>query len=212
MKIARQRHSSVLASNAVHHRIDSLTSVVALATIAGSHILPYPSAAYLDPIGGLLISLMVIKAGYENTHASLLELADSSLRTVDGAMDEEIRGVIDGVIGGYSDDDGGLLSVKNVTGTKAGQNYMVEVDIEAPRSWSLLKAVEVETGLRTVVAKELGSKGVRRLMVRFVPQGEVTDPFIYPEKENEHEKHDRHGDHSHTSATEDLENSTTKRR
>lgn len=220
MKIARERHSSVLASNAVHHRIDSLTSVVSLTTIAGSHILPYPGAAYLDPIGGLLISLMVIKAGYENTYSSLLELADSSLVAVDSEMAGEIKAVIEGIVGGYGAGTGahgggggdGVLSVRNVTGTKAGQNYLLEVDIETPSSWSLQQTAEVERGLKSVVAKELGSKGVRRLLVRFVPQGrDATDPFVYPETEkHEHDRHDGHS--SHTSATADRGASTTKRR
>ena len=77
MKIARERKSAVLASNAVHHRIDSLTSIVALLTIGGAHV--FTEASWLDPVGGLIISVMVIRAGWSNTMTSLLELADTSV-------------------------------------------------------------------------------------------------------------------------------------
>ena len=74
MKIAKERKSSVLASNAVHHRIDSLTSIVALVAIVGSHVLD--NVSWLDPVGGLVVSMMVIRAGWGNTGSALLELAD----------------------------------------------------------------------------------------------------------------------------------------
>lgn len=48
MKIAKERKSSVLASNAVHHRIDSATSVVALIAILGSHVAD--NVSWLDPV------------------------------------------------------------------------------------------------------------------------------------------------------------------
>ncbi|KAF3355330.1 Chromatin structure-remodeling complex subunit SFH1 [Verticillium dahliae VDG1] len=77
MKVARERKSSVLASNAVHHRVDSLTGVVTLAVVLGANILS--NAAWLDPVGGLFISLLVVKAGAENTVSALYELADRSI-------------------------------------------------------------------------------------------------------------------------------------
>ncbi|KAK0748792.1 cation efflux protein [Apiosordaria backusii] len=82
MKVARDRKSSVLASNAVHHRVDSLTGIVTLLAILGANFLS--NAAWLDPVGGLLISLLVIKAGFTNTLSALYELADRSI-------DEEVR-------------------------------------------------------------------------------------------------------------------------
>ena len=84
MKVARERKSSVLASNAVHHRVDSLTGIVTLAVILGANFMQ--NAAWLDPVGGLLISLMVIRAGAENTVSSLQELADRGIDTKSKAL------------------------------------------------------------------------------------------------------------------------------
>src|ERR1700712_1844829 len=82
MKVAKERKSSVLASNAVHHRVDSLTGIVTLFAILGANFLH--NAAWLDPVGGLLISFLVMKAGWSNTVASLYELADRGI-------DEDVR-------------------------------------------------------------------------------------------------------------------------
>jgi divalent metal cation (Fe/Co/Zn/Cd) transporter len=85
MKVAKERKSSVLASNAIHHRVDSLTGIVTLFAILGANFLH--NAAWLDPVGGFLISLLVIKAGWGNTASALYELADKSI-------DEEVRSSI----------------------------------------------------------------------------------------------------------------------
>ena len=50
-KVADEEHSPVLYANAVHHRSDAYSSVVALFAILGSSIFP---ALPLDPLGGTL--------------------------------------------------------------------------------------------------------------------------------------------------------------
>ncbi|KAI6026243.1 cation efflux protein [Pisolithus microcarpus] len=53
-KVADEEHSPVLYANAIHHRSDAYSSVVALVAIIGSWLLP---ALPLDPIGGELPKL-----------------------------------------------------------------------------------------------------------------------------------------------------------
>lgn len=48
-KVADEEHSPVLYANAIHHRSDAYSSVVALIAIIGSWLFP---ALPLDPIGG----------------------------------------------------------------------------------------------------------------------------------------------------------------
>lgn len=71
MKIALAENSSVLLSNAIHHRIDCLSSVVALVTIIGVYV--FPTSAWLDPVGAMVISLMVLHAGVDSTMGALKE-------------------------------------------------------------------------------------------------------------------------------------------
>jgi divalent metal cation (Fe/Co/Zn/Cd) transporter len=56
MKIGKQTQSQVLIANAYHHRSDVATSVVALIGVGGASI-GFP---FLDPLGGLAVSGMII--------------------------------------------------------------------------------------------------------------------------------------------------------
>ncbi|CAN8101552.1 unnamed protein product [Discula destructiva] len=71
MKIAIKENSAVLRSNATHHRIDCLSSVVALVTIIGVYL--FPNSWWLDPVGAILISAMIAQAGIESTMGALAE-------------------------------------------------------------------------------------------------------------------------------------------
>ncbi|KAI9798064.1 MAG: hypothetical protein M1833_004961 [Piccolia ochrophora] len=184
MKIARERKSSVLASNAVHHRVDSLTGVVAFIAIAGTHF--FHGATWMDPVGGLIVSLMVIRAGWSNSRAALVELADV-------AVDEETRdSVRKAAIKSLHSDptadvagvpDGELIEVQEVQGLKSGPNYLMEVKLSVPSSWTVKDLQVVETAVRDQVGHDV--RGVKRLKVRFASKeanrGDFADEFVGPQ-------------------------------
>ena len=226
MKIAKERKSSVLASNAVHHRIDSLTSIVALVAIVGSHVLD--NVSWLDPVGGLVVSMMVIRAGWGNTGFALLELADvgvaeeiknSVRKTVSEALGEDFHG--SGRVMGTQ------VKVRDVQGVKAGQNYLMNVELSVPGEWTVQETRFVEEAVRERVGSKI--RGVRRVRVRFVANSDeapaFTDEFIgadvsprsSPEPDdhdhghihtNSH-SHNHNNDHEHSMS---LRNGNTKRR
>lgn len=171
MKIAKERKSSVLASNAVHHRIDSLTSFVALTAIAGSHL--FHDATWLDPIGGLIVSIMVIRAGWSNTGSALLELADVG---VESGIKTSVRKYAEKAL----EVQAGQIEVRQVQGVKSGQNYLMEIEIAVPQDWSIGSCHQAESDVRTMVGSKV--RGVRRVKVRFIPKhGEdldFSDEFI----------------------------------
>lgn len=71
-KVAEQQNSPVLYANAWHHRIDCLVSVVAVISISAGQMF---QLAWVDPLGGLLVSGVIIKAGWRPTVDSVLELS-----------------------------------------------------------------------------------------------------------------------------------------
>ncbi|KAF2837821.1 hypothetical protein M501DRAFT_936736 [Patellaria atrata CBS 101060] len=215
LKVAKERKSSVLASNAYHHRVDSLTAFVALLMIGGSNYLS--NAAWLDPVGGLVISLMVIQAGWGNTKAALLELADVG---VDEEMRQNVTRTANKALRGSSLPE--LIEIRRVQGVKSGQNYLMDLEVAVPHNWNLDQTREVEELLR----ENLGTKvrGVKRVRVRFVPRetdSDFNDEFIgpdvsprsspEPEDEHEHEQDHRNG-HDHNHAHSPISNGVTKRR
>lgn len=206
MKVAKERKSSVLASNAVHHRVDSLTSIVALFTIGGSYI--FQDATWLDPVGGLLISLMVIKAGWGNTVTSLYELADT---TVDDDIKKSVQTAAAKALKAL--EDGEQVIVRDVQGMKSGQNYLMDIELAVPGAWAITRSRLVEEAVRKTVGQKV--RGVKRVKIRFIPaeQAELTfseefvsqDTGATPEPEsngngvshNHNHDHDHDHDHSH---------------
>ncbi|KAH9884460.1 cation efflux family-domain-containing protein [Xylariomycetidae sp. FL2044] len=167
MKVARERKSSVLASNAVHHRIDSLTGIVTLAVILGANLMK--NAAWLDPVGGLLISLMVVKAGAENTLSSLYELAD---KTIDDDVKASVRKQVQKVFADLGENP--EMELRDVSGVKSGQNYLVDIEVAVPNAWTVADIRDVEDKIRTRVGSKV--RGVRKVRVRFLPKDATVAP------------------------------------
>ena len=217
MKIATEEKSSVLASNAVHHRIDSLTSIVALTAILGSNI--FSNVSWLDPVGGLLVSIMVVRAGWGNTGRALLELADVGI-------DSEIKGSVKKAalkrLAGESFASGKVqgkeIEVRDVQGIKAGQSYLIEVELGVPEGLTIGQTRPIEDAIREGVGAKV--RGIRRVKVKFVAKDEeardFADEFIAAdisprsspepeEHEHDHTDHDHnHGHHNHGQTNGDL--------
>jgi cation diffusion facilitator family transporter len=198
MKIAVEKRSSVLASNAYHHRVDSLTAVVALATITASHFIT--NAAWLDPVGGLIISGMIVQAGYGNTKAALLELADVS---IDADLKHKLQSA---ALQALSDTKQAIDTIPQVQGIKSGQNYLIEVAVSLPSSCTLAQMTQTENSMRAKIAA--ASPGIKRVSVRFTTSPVTADAFanefvlqkdkasvLEQEPEQEHDHH--HGGSSH---------------
>jgi divalent metal cation (Fe/Co/Zn/Cd) transporter len=200
--VAKERKSSVLASNAYHHRVDSLTAFVALLMIAGSNVLN--NASWLDPVGGLVISLMVIQAGWGNTKSALYELADVG---VEDEMRNNVRNAATKALEGLAIGSApGDVNVRHVQGVKAGQNFLMDIELGVPATWT----VEQTRGVENLVREKVGAKvrGVKKVRVRFVvnseEQPDFVDEFIRPnesgnltpEAESEHE-HEHAHEHEH---------------
>ncbi|CCX09713.1 Similar to Mitochondrial metal transporter 2; acc. no. Q08970 [Pyronema omphalodes CBS 100304] len=163
MKIAKAKKSSVLASNAIHHRVDSLTAIVALVAIAGANILP--NAGWLDPVGGLMVAAMVVQAGAANTRLALEELVDQG---VDGEFKEEVREKVMQVLAEEE--------VVEVEGIKSGQNYMVTVVVAVEGGKTVKELEEVEDRVREACRQV---QGMWKVAVRFVRKGEeVRTEFV----------------------------------
>lgn len=195
MKIAIEKRSSVLASNAYHHRVDSLTAIVALATIIASHFIP--NAQWLDPVGGLIISGMIVQAGYGNTKNALLELADVG-------VDEDIRvGVEQAAAEALRDSKVASERAPVVQGIKSGQNYLMEVAVSVAASATLEEMKTVEAAVREKIGAKV--KGVKRVSIKFVDAAKDTDAFAEEflattpeEMEHKHDHEHEHGEHGHS--------------
>jgi len=209
MKVAKEKRSSVLASNAYHHRVDSLTAFVALLTITASHFLT--NAQWLDPVGGLVISGMIVQAGYGNTKAALLELADVGI-------DDEIKHKVEDAARAAL--TGSEADATAVQGVKSGQNFLIEVAVNVPESWKLSQLTELEDKIREEIGRKV--KSVKRVAVRFNSSEAGGDAFqktflnfdqsnAEVTEEHDHDPDHDHGhDHGHGHSTSNNSNGSAK--
>ena len=218
MKIAKERKSAVLASNAVHHRIDSLTSIVALLTIGGAHVIA--DASWLDPVGGLIIAGMVIRAGWSNTMSALLELGDV---TVDAEVKKAVKRTTTKVLTGDAGKGeqgvlrGDQVEIKDIQGIKSGQNYLMDIELAVPADFTIADTAPIEKAVRERAGNKV--RGVRKVRVKFTAIEGSQDfgsqfipadisPRSSPEPEDQHDHDYEH--HSHTNGHQHMSNDKKK--
>jgi divalent metal cation (Fe/Co/Zn/Cd) transporter len=181
--------------------------------IAGSNVLN--NASWLDPVGGLIISLMVVQAGWGNTRSALFELADVG---VEDEMRKNVRKAATKALDSINTSSAmEKVEVRTVQGVKSGQNYLMDVELAAPGSWS----IDQTRGVEELVRERVGAKvrGVKKVRVRFVSiesdQADYLDEFIpgdvsaksSPGSEEEHDHEHSHShdhDHNHTDTNGDA--------
>lgn len=114
-KAGEREGSGLLQANAWHHRADAVSSVIALIGVGGA-ILGLP---ILDPLAGILVSGMVVKAGLQTGYQSLMEL-------VDAAAPESLLVPIRETVLQIE----GVKNCHNLRGRKAGSSLHLDVHIE----------------------------------------------------------------------------------
>ncbi len=95
VKVGRKVKSSALIANAWHHRSDALSSIPALLAVAISVI--KPQWAFVDHIGAIIVSLIILKVSWDIVLPALKKLSDSG---VSAKETEHIRSIamrVDGV-------------------------------------------------------------------------------------------------------------------
>ncbi|XP_048503992.1 metal tolerance protein 2 isoform X2 [Beta vulgaris subsp. vulgaris] len=67
--------SGLMKANAWHHRADAISSLVALIGVGGSIL----GVKFLDPLAGIFVSGMILKAGLDTGYQSIVELVDAAV-------------------------------------------------------------------------------------------------------------------------------------
>ena len=129
-RIGLEQRSQVLLANAWHHRTDALSSVVALfALVGGAAGMPA-----LDPLGGVIVSGMILKAGVDISLQSVKELVDNS-----GADEEESKAMLK-TLEKIVKKDGDLVSVLNFRARRTGPLTYVDLEVLVPSKLSVSAA------------------------------------------------------------------------
>lgn len=170
MKVAKRTGSAVLVANAWHHRVDSLTSVVAVCTIGGSYFL---GLSWLDALGGLAVSTVIIRAGFKNGKAAAMELADCTISVEPSIVDAHRDAVLSVLAQQVAQSNGkvsiGDFDINKISLMPSGPNFISEIQLktstEMPTSKSVTAALFVEKNMLET------DRRLKRVIVNVIDEG-----------------------------------------
>ncbi|KDP28108.1 hypothetical protein JCGZ_13879 [Jatropha curcas] len=114
-RAGERQGSGLMKANAWHHRADAISSVVALIGVGGSIL----GIKFLDPLAGLVVSGMILKAGLEIGYQSVFELVDAAIPAEDLDPVRQTILQVEGVKGCH-----------RLRGRRAGSSLHLDVHIE----------------------------------------------------------------------------------
>ncbi|TXT11163.1 hypothetical protein VHUM_01914 [Vanrija humicola] len=151
-KVAKEEHSPVLKANALHHRADALTSLVALGSIVGSSVGGY---SFLDPLGGIAVSFFILQQGLSLSKTATMELLDVG---IDTKTKKSIEDIVDGLV-----DHHDLIGCRNVRGVRSGGQIVLDLTIVVPASMTVRDSHAVEQRVRDAIMA--GKKETREVKI-----------------------------------------------
>ena len=167
-KVAIETKSNVLMANAWHHRVDSLTSLVALVAISSGYLFNIQS---LDTIGGLIVSGLIVKAGAEGMNTAIRELIDQSLEPND-EMYQEIQSVLVDTLHEQTIKESELLVLDELIVLASGPNLMAHVKIIVPNKQSHIYTIselsKISGKLRSTLESDVDN--FKELMIEYIEE------------------------------------------
>lgn len=122
-RVGKKKNSQVLMANAWHHRVDCLASAVSVLSISGGRLF---GLTWLDPLGGLVISIMIIRAGIPPLKQAIFELAGSTKEAAKSSTCERFTDEASALVGKMLAD----WNLDRVELEQYGSNYMARVFIK----------------------------------------------------------------------------------
>lgn len=162
MKIAKKTNSSVLAANAWHHRVDSLTAGVAAITVTTGVIF---GISWLDAIGGLLVSALIVNVGLKTLISASNELVDKGLNPKSEQY-VNVKLIVDETTENVAKSNDLNLLVVEFSLLSAGARSNVIIKMASEGSPSLAKICAMEHELISVIKEK--DKTVGKVFVEYI--------------------------------------------
>lgn len=144
----RKLDSQAVVANAWHHRSDAVSSLGTLAGIAGAMFLG-ENWRILDPIAAIIVSVLIIKSGYDIMKPCIDELLEASLPE---EKEAEIEQLVKGVAG--------IMSVHNMRTRRIGNGIAVDLHAEMDGGITLSEAHEIATAAEIAIRQKFGNNSI----------------------------------------------------
>jgi len=148
VKAGRKTESQAVVANAWHHRSDAFSSVGTLAGIAGAMFLG-EKWRILDPLAAVIVSLFIIKSGYDIMRPMVGELLEHSLPE---AQKDDIVNIVRSIPE--------IKNVHNLRTRHIGNNIAVDFHIKMDGNLSLTRAHALATRAEKAIKSKYGQASI----------------------------------------------------
>ncbi len=148
IRCGKKLNSQAVIANAWHHRSDAISSVGTLIGIAGAMFFG-DKWRILDPAAAILVSILIIKSGYEIVKPCISELLEASL------PDDKQKEIIKLVMGVP-----GIVGIHNLRTRRIGNGIAVDLHAKMDGSITLAEAHEKATAAENAIRQAFGSNSI----------------------------------------------------
>ena len=140
-RVNREVRSSALKANAWHHRSDALSSIPVAAAVGLS--LLYPSLAFLDSVGAVIVSVFILVAAYSIIKPEVNKLIDGGAPGEEVERIKELAAGIEGVCG-----------VHAVRTRYKGSGLAVDLHVTVSPEWTVRRGHRVSEEVRLLLLEQ----------------------------------------------------------
>ena len=160
--VGETTNSPSLVANAWHHRSDAISSVAALIGIGGA-IMGYP---IMDPIAAIIVSVMILKVGYDIAFSGLSDLMDTALSETETRRIETMINNLPGVI-----------QTHNLRTRRIGGEVLMDVHILVDHEASVTEGHHIAENVRRELIRAMDN--VQDILVHVDTEDDDTFESIY---------------------------------
>ena len=146
--VGKRVNSQAVIANAWHHRSDAISSVGTLIGISGAIFLG-DKWRILDPIAAIVVSLFIIKSGYDIMKPAVADLLEASLPE---SMENEILKLVKTVPG--------ITYVHNLRTRRIGNDIAVDLHVKMDGHLTLTTAHELATEAENAIKSRFGNNSI----------------------------------------------------
>lgn len=162
-------NSQAVIANAWHHRSDAVSSLGTLIGISGAMFLG-DKWRILDPIAAIVVSILIIKSGYDIVKPCISELLEASLPE---EKEKEIISLVTSVPG--------IIYVHNLRTRRIGNGIAVDLHAKMDGNLSLNEAHEKATEAENAIRRKFGDNSIINIHMEPVTVSTKDNRNVNPE-------------------------------
>ncbi|MDE5887560.1 MAG: cation diffusion facilitator family transporter [Muribaculaceae bacterium] len=148
LREGKKLNSDAVIANAWHHRSDAISSLGTVVGIAGAMFLG-EKWRILDPLAAVVVSIFIVKAGYDIIKPAINELLESSLPKDQTSEIEKIIRDVDGV-----------KDFHNLRTRKIGNAIALDVHVKMDGNLTLFAAHDIASEIEQQLRKRFGKESM----------------------------------------------------